>query len=59
SWEGTEHTREYVPIMVRGAGFAPGPLGERGTFADIGQTLAAFFAVDAMADGESFLPNAA
>ena len=59
SWEGTEHTREYVPIMVRGAGFAPGPLGERGTFADIGQTLADFFAVDAMADGESFLPNAA
>ena len=59
SWEGTEHTREYVPIMVRGAGFAPGPLGERGTFADIGQTLAAFFAVDAMADGESFLPDAA
>lgn len=59
SWEGTEHTREYVPIMVRGAGFAPGPLGERGTFADIGQTLADFFAVDAMVDGESFLPNAA
>ncbi|MBR2513877.1 MAG: phosphopentomutase [Halomonas sp.] len=59
SWEGTEHTREYVPVMVRGAGFAPGPLGERSTFADIGQTLAAFFAVEAMEDGESFLPNAA
>ncbi|NYS59511.1 phosphopentomutase [Vreelandella salicampi] len=58
SWEGTEHTREYVPVMVRGAGFAPGPMGERGTFADIGQTLADFFALEAMADGDSFLPNA-
>ncbi|RUR33371.1 phosphopentomutase [Vreelandella andesensis] len=59
SWEGTEHTREYVPVMVHGAGFAPGPLGERHTFADIGQTLAEFFAVEAMEDGKSFLPNAA
>ncbi|MCL7929849.1 phosphopentomutase [Halomonas llamarensis] len=59
SWEGTEHTREYVPVMVSGAGFAPGPLGERGTFADIGQTLADFFTLPAMADGDSFLSNAA
>ncbi|BBI60142.1 hypothetical protein HSBAA_14480 [Vreelandella sulfidaeris] len=43
SWHGTEHTREYIPILVHGPGFTPGPLGERGTFADIGQTLADFF----------------
>ncbi|WP_075878890.1 phosphopentomutase [Vreelandella massiliensis] len=59
SWEGTEHTREYVPVLVSGAGFAPGPLGERATFADIGQTLADFFALSAMADGDSFLSHAA
>ncbi|GEN28420.1 phosphopentomutase [Halovibrio variabilis] len=58
SWHGTEHTREYIPILVHGPGFTPGPLGERGTFADIGQTLADFFLLPAMADGTSFLPNA-
>ena len=59
SWHGTEHTREYIPILVHGPGFTPGPLGERGTFADIGQTLADFFLLPAMADGKSFLPDAA
>ncbi|WP_447528022.1 phosphopentomutase [Vreelandella sp. TE19] len=56
SWKGTEHTREYVPILVSGASFTPGPLGKRDTFADIGQTLADFFVLRAMDDGESFLP---
>ncbi|MBT2772992.1 phosphopentomutase [Halomonas sp. ISL-60] len=59
SWHGTEHTREYIPILVHGPGFTPGSLGERGTFADIGQTLADFFLLPAMADGKSFLPDAA
>ncbi|MGP9807001.1 phosphopentomutase [Halomonas sp. AOP12-C2-37] len=58
SWHGTEHTREYIPVLVYGPGFTPGPLGARDTFADIGQTLADFFLLPAMADGESFLPNA-
>jgi phosphopentomutase len=59
SWHGTEHTREYIPILVHGPGFIPGSLGERATFADIGQTLADFFLLPAMADGKSFLPDAA
>ncbi|WP_252106551.1 MULTISPECIES: phosphopentomutase [unclassified Halomonas] len=59
SWKGTEHTREYVPILVRGATFAPGPLGKRDTFADIGQTLADYFVLRALDDGESFLPRVA
>ncbi|WP_018919040.1 phosphopentomutase [Vreelandella zhanjiangensis] len=59
SWEGTEHTREYIPVMVSGAGFAPGPMGARDTFADIGQTLADYFALPAMDDGKSFLSYAA
>ncbi|WP_237673639.1 phosphopentomutase [Vreelandella profundi] len=58
SWHGTEHTREYIPVLVHGPGFTPGPLGARDTFADIGQTLADFFLLPAMADGESFLPDA-
>ncbi|MCP1313526.1 phosphopentomutase [Halomonas sp. 707D7] len=59
SWEGTEHTREYVPILVRGGTFTPGPIGKRDTFADIGQTLADFFVLREMDDGESFLPRVA
>lgn len=58
SWHGTEHTREYVPVLVRGAGLAPGNLGERATFADIGQSLAGYFGLAAFDDGESFLPHA-
>ncbi|SHM37494.1 phosphopentomutase [Vreelandella subglaciescola] len=58
SWHGTEHTREYVPVLVRGAGVAPVNLGERATFADIGQSLAGFFELAAFDDGESFLPRA-
>lgn len=52
---GTDHTREYVPILA----WCPGlndsrPLGERSTFADLGATLAAYFGVT-MKEGRSFL----
>ncbi len=56
SFPGSDHTREFVPMLATGAGLKPGSLGRRATFADIGQTLAEFFELDAMADGESFLP---
>ena len=55
TWRGTDHTREYVPVLARGAGLAPGPLGERHSFADIGQSLASHFGLAPMADGASFL----
>ncbi|WP_376695930.1 phosphopentomutase [Wenzhouxiangella sp. EGI_FJ10305] len=58
TFAGSDHTREHVPVLVRGVGFHPGSIGERETFADIGQTLAAFFGLDALSDGESFLTNA-
>lgn len=56
TFPGSDHTREFVPVLALGAGLKPGSLGRRATFADIGQTLAEFFELDAMADGESFLP---
>ncbi len=56
SFPGSDHTREFVPILAIGAGLRPGSLGQRATFADIGQTLAEFFKLDPMADGESFQP---
>lgn len=56
TFPGTDHTREHVPVLALGAGLKGGSLGIRDSFADIGQSLAEFFGLPAMADGESFLP---
>lgn len=45
TWKGTDHTRERVPVLFYGQGFA-GNYGIRETFADIGATVANFFAVE-------------
>ncbi len=55
TWPGTEHTREYIPVLAYQPGMQGTDLGERMSFADIGQTLADYFGLDAMAYGESFL----
>jgi phosphopentomutase len=51
----TDHSREVVPLLVLGPKVRPVDLGRRGTFADIGQTVAEFFGVPALAAGTSFL----
>lgn len=52
----TDHSREYVPLLVVGDGVASAvDLGTRATFADLGQTLAENFHVPALAHGTSFL----
>jgi len=54
----TDHSREYVPLLVTGKAVAPGTdLGTRATFADLGQTLAELFAVGPLAHGRSFLDD--
>lgn len=40
TWQGTDHTRERVPVLGTGPGLAPRRLGPVG-FADVGETLAA------------------
>jgi len=55
TWEGTDHTREHIPVLAYGAGVEPGPLGKRETFADIGQSLAGFFGLAPMDYGSGFL----
>ena len=55
TWEGTDHTREHIPVLAFGAGMPAGSLGQRDTFADIGQSLAGFFGLAPMAYGESFI----
>jgi phosphopentomutase len=52
----TDHTREFVPLLVRGPRVRPGTrLGTRVTFADLGQTLAENYGVPRLAAGTSFL----
>ena len=52
----TDHAREYVPLLVTGPHVrARTDLGTRGTFADLGQTLAEIFGVGPLAHGTSFL----
>jgi phosphopentomutase len=52
----TDHSREYVPILLAGDRVRRGvDLGTRQTFADLGQTLAANFDVGPLASGTSFL----
>ncbi len=55
TWEGTDHTREHIPVLVYGNGVSPGSLGRRKSFADIGQSLASYFGLPAMDYGTSFL----
>jgi phosphopentomutase len=51
----TDHSREYVPLLITGAGVTPGlHLGDRQSFADLGQTLAEIFGVGPLAHGTSF-----
>jgi phosphopentomutase len=52
----TDHSREYVPLIVSGPGVRAGAdLGTRRTFADLGQTLAELFGVRRLVHGTSFL----
>jgi phosphopentomutase len=52
----TDHSREYVPVLLAGAGVRSGAdIGTRQTFADLGQTLASNFGVGPLAHGTSFL----
>jgi len=53
---GTDHTREYTPLLVAGPRVRPDvDLGTRESFADVGATLAELFSVTAPRAGRSFL----
>ncbi|HEX6622162.1 MAG TPA: phosphopentomutase, partial [Pyrinomonadaceae bacterium] len=55
TYRGTDHTREYVPLVVYGKRARAGVgLGDRASLADIGQTIAENFGLKLSA-GESFL----
>ena len=50
----TDHTREYVPVLVLGKGVKPVDLGTRDSFADIAATVAELLDVQLDTPGESF-----
>ena len=54
TFRGTDHTREQVPVLCFGPGIAPGPIGSRSSFADIGASIAAHLGIKARI-GSSFL----
>ena len=50
----TDHTREYVPLLVLGKQVKPGSLGTRSTFADIAATVTELLGVSYETPGTSF-----
>jgi phosphopentomutase len=50
----TDHSREYVPLLVHAPGRGGGALGVRGSFADLGASVAELYGVEAKV-GRSFL----
>ncbi|HWA98353.1 MAG TPA: phosphopentomutase, partial [Pirellulales bacterium] len=59
TYRGTDHTREYIPLLVYQKGAVARDLGTRDTYADIGQTAvhALTGQPQAMPAGRSFLPE--
>jgi phosphopentomutase len=54
----TDHSREYVPVLLSGAAVRAGvDIGTRPTFADLGQTLADVLGVAPLGHGRSFLAD--
>lgn len=55
SFQGSDHTREYVPVIAFGPAVSPGPLGKRNTFADIGQSIAKHLNLAPLKYGTAFV----
>lgn len=55
TWPGTDHTREQVPIMAFSPSLSPASIGIRPTFADIGESIAAWLGLPPGKHGTSFL----
>ena len=52
---GTDHTREYVPLLAFSPSPSPRPLGTRESFADLGATVLSLFSLPPLGNGEGFL----
>ena len=54
TFKGTDHTREYVPLLVYGEKAVPIDLGIRASFADLGATAAELLGCQGQLHGQSF-----
>jgi phosphopentomutase len=54
TWRGSDHTREQVPVIGFGPGLAGRCLGQRKSFADVGQSVATHLGLPALAAGTSW-----
>jgi len=54
-YKGTDHTREYVPVLLYGKQLEPRNLGVLDTFADMGATVGKLFGVKELPIGKSIL----
>ena len=54
TWQGTDHTREQIPVMSYMPGIVPGSFGLRKSFADIGQTIARHLRVGPLGAGTAW-----
>ncbi len=55
TWPGTDHTREHVPAIAYGPTLSPANVGRRGSFADIGQSIAGHLGISPLDHGIGFL----
>lgn len=53
--ESTDHSREYIPVLIHGKNIKPVNLGTRTGFTDIGKTILDYFNIENDIDGKSFL----
>ena len=51
----TDHSREYIPLLIYGNKILPKNLGIRETYADIGKTIEDYFEINSSISGISFL----
>ena len=54
TFKGSDHTREYVPMLAYRKGWPGGNIGIRDSFADAAQSVAACFGTSALPNGTSF-----
>ncbi len=55
TWQGSDHTREHIPVLFYGSKVKPQQLTPMQTFSDIGQTIAAHLGIQPLANGKAAL----
>ena len=53
TWPGNDHTREHVPVVFYGKSIKNNNLGERESFSDMGQTIAAHLEIEPLLHGKA------